>query len=73
MNRDGERWIRRLRWRLIVLLPQCGRRRYQIVSDIRRETKARLGMNINVECHPEGTLPRYEAKATRVLHRAEAR
>ncbi|MDO6966651.1 phenylacetate--CoA ligase family protein [Rhizobium alvei] len=45
----------------------------QIVSDIRRETKARLGMNINVECHPEGTLPRYEAKATRVLHRAEAR
>lgn len=45
----------------------------QVASDIRREMKARLGMNINVECHPEGTLPRYEAKATRVLHRAEAR
>lgn len=43
----------------------------QIVSDIKREIGARLGFGANVECHPEGTLPRYEAKATRVLHRAE--
>ena len=48
-----------------------GRTSEQICNDIRREVRARLGMNINVECHPEGTLPRYEAKAVRVLHRAE--
>lgn len=41
-------------------------------ADVRREIKARLGINVNVECHPEGELPRYEAKATRVLHRPEA-
>jgi phenylacetate-coenzyme A ligase PaaK-like adenylate-forming protein len=43
----------------------------QIVADIEREIRARLGLSVVVECHPEGTLPRYEAKATRVLHRAE--
>lgn len=43
----------------------------QIVEQVRREVHTRLGMNVNVECHPEGTLPRYEAKATRVLHRPE--
>ena len=42
-----------------------------IVFDIQREIKARLGMTIDVECHGEGALPRYEAKATRVLHRSE--
>ncbi|MEW6121969.1 MAG: AMP-binding protein [Pseudomonadota bacterium] len=41
-------------------------------ADVRREIKARLGINVNVECHAEGALPRYEAKATRVLHRPEA-
>ncbi|MBP2148754.1 phenylacetate--CoA ligase family protein [Xanthobacter flavus] len=41
-------------------------------ADVRREIKARLGINVNVECHAEGVLPRYEAKATRVLHRPEA-
>jgi phenylacetate-CoA ligase len=44
-----------------------------LVADVRREIRARLGFNALVECLPEGTLPRYEAKATRVLHRAEAR
>ncbi len=44
-----------------------------IVADIKREINARLGITIHVECHSEGTLPRYEAKATRVLHRAENR
>jgi len=48
-----------------------GRAADEICNDIRREVRARLGMNISVECHPEGTLPRYEAKAVRVLHRAE--
>ena len=42
-----------------------------LVADIKREINARLGITIHVECHHEGTLPRYEAKATRVLHRSE--
>ena len=40
-----------------------------IEADIRREVQARVGIQIEVECQPYGTLPRYEAKATRVLHR----
>jgi phenylacetate-CoA ligase len=48
-----------------------GRPADQIVTDIKREIHARLGLRVNVECSEEGTLPRYEAKATRVLHRAE--
>ena len=43
----------------------------QIESDIKREIGARLGFGAQVVCHPEGTLPRYEAKAIRVLHRVE--
>ncbi len=31
--------------------------------------QSRLGLKVPVECHPEGTLPRYEAKAVRVLPR----
>ena len=49
-----------------------GRAPDQIIDSVRREVKARLGMSVAVECHPEGTLPRYEAKAVRVLHRPEA-
>src|SRR6185503_17046772 len=30
---------------------------------------SRLGLKVPVECHAEGTLPRYEAKAVRVLPR----
>lgn len=48
-----------------------GRSAEEIVGDIQREIRARLGLSVEVECHPEGTLPRYEAKATRVLHRSE--
>lgn len=44
----------------------------QIVAQICREVHARLGMQVRVECHPEGALPRYEAKAVRVLHRPES-
>ena len=43
----------------------------QIEAEIKREINARLGITIQVECHQEGALPRYEAKATRVLHRSE--
>jgi len=42
-------------------------------ADLAREVegrlKARLGLTCRVECRPEGSLPRYEAKATRVLHK----
>jgi phenylacetate-CoA ligase len=33
---------------------------------IERSLTSRLGLKVPVECHPEGTLPRYEAKAQRV-------
>lgn len=46
-----------------------GREHDDIVADIKREVRARLGIQIDVECHSAGVLPRYEAKATRVLHR----
>lgn len=39
----------------------------QIASAIKSAVHARLGVGALVECHPEGTLPRYEAKAVRVL------
>ena len=32
--------------------------------------RARLGLTVPVRCHAEGALPRYEAKATRVIVRA---
>jgi phenylacetate-coenzyme A ligase PaaK-like adenylate-forming protein len=44
-----------------------------IAADVGRDIKARLGVTVDVECHPEHTLPRYEAKAVRVLHRPSAR
>lgn len=51
---------------------QAGRPAEQLSNEVGREIHARLGMKVCVECHPEGTLPRYEAKAVRVLHRPEA-
>ena len=47
-----------------------GRAEDEIVADIEREVRGRLGFGTKVECGAPGTLPRYEAKATRVLHRA---
>lgn len=44
----------------------------QIAQDVGRDIHARLGIGVTVECLQEGTLPRYEAKATRVLHRPGA-
>ncbi len=41
----------------------------QIESEIRREIHTRVGIHAHVQCLPYGSLPRYEAKATRVLHR----
>lgn len=50
-----------------------GRAPAEIVEDIRRTARARLGIGIKVECLQQGSLPRYEGKATRVLHRASVR
>jgi phenylacetate-coenzyme A ligase PaaK-like adenylate-forming protein len=50
---------------------RANRPKEDLIADVRREIRARLGFNADVECFVEGTLPRYEAKATRVLPRAE--
>lgn len=66
-NGDAQLDVRRRRGRA-----GSGRTHDDIVADIKREVRARLGIQIDVECHPTGALPRYEAKAIRVLHRAMA-
>lgn len=48
-----------------------GRPGPDIAEEIKRQIRARLGLGVDVECLPEGSLPRYEAKAMRVLHRDE--
>jgi phenylacetate-CoA ligase len=40
--------------------------REELAAAIERTLTSRLGLKVPVECHPEGTLPRYEAKAQRV-------
>lgn len=37
-----------------------------LAHNIGHSLTSRLGLKVPVECHPEGTLPRYEAKAQRV-------
>lgn len=37
-----------------------------LAATVGRSLQSRLGLKVPVECHPEGTLPRYEAKAQRV-------
>jgi len=44
----------------------------EIQVALRDALQARLGIRCGVECHEEGTLPRYESKATRVLTRDAA-
>jgi phenylacetate-CoA ligase len=41
----------------------------EIAADLRAQLRARLGLNVDVEVHDEGRLPRYEAKAVRVVIR----
>ena len=43
--------------------------RIALAETIGRALTSRLGLKVPVECVPEGTLPRYEAKAQRVLVR----
>ena len=47
------------------------RRAADVAAEIKASLASRLGLKIPVECHPEGSLPRYEAKATRVLVRKD--
>jgi phenylacetate-CoA ligase len=39
----------------------------ELADAVARGLSSRLGLKVPVECHPHGTLPRYEAKARRVL------
>ncbi|MDP6565021.1 MAG: AMP-binding protein [Alphaproteobacteria bacterium] len=38
-----------------------------LADTVARSLSSRLGLKVPVECHPQGSLPRYEAKAQRVL------
>lgn len=40
-----------------------------LAAEAAQRLASRLGLTVNVTCHPDGTLPRYEAKATRVIRR----
>ncbi len=46
-----------------------GRSADEIAAEVQSQIAARLGIRARVACRPEGTLPRYEAKAERVLRR----
>lgn len=39
----------------------------RLAEAVAHSLQSRLGLKVPVECHPQGTLPRYEAKARRVL------
>lgn len=52
---------------------KVGRPADQIADEVGRMIHNRLGLHAEVECLPSGSLPRYEAKATRVLHRPSQR
>jgi phenylacetate-CoA ligase len=41
----------------------------EIGADLQAQLRARLGLTLDVEVHDEGSLPRYEAKAVRVVIR----
>jgi phenylacetate-coenzyme A ligase PaaK-like adenylate-forming protein len=41
--------------------------RTQLAATVARELQSRLGLKVPVECHAQGTLPRYETKAKRIL------
>lgn len=56
----------------VELLPGVNRPRDEVCGEIRRQVRARLGIRCTVECHDVGVLPRYEAKAVRVLTREPA-
>lgn len=50
-------------------LPAAAASAPALAARVAERLHARLGLQVDVHCHPEGTLPRYEAKATRVIRR----
>lgn len=44
-----------------------------LAAEVAAQLRARLGLTVTVTCHTDGTLPRYEAKAVRVIKRAAKR
>jgi phenylacetate-CoA ligase len=54
----------------VELSPSAGRSPQDLQGEIQRLVRARIGIRSSVECHPPGALPRYEAKAVRVITRA---
>ncbi len=44
-----------------------------LATEVAARLRARLGLTVTVTCHADGALPRYEAKAVRVIKRAAPR
>jgi phenylacetate-CoA ligase len=44
-----------------------------LAAEVAARLRTRLGLTVSVSCHADGTLPRYEAKAVRVIKRAAKR
>jgi phenylacetate-CoA ligase len=53
----------------VELRKDASQSRDDVRDALERSISSRLGIRVTIEVHPEGTLPRYEAKATRVLVR----
>jgi phenylacetate-coenzyme A ligase PaaK-like adenylate-forming protein len=56
----------------VAIEPQSGGKwsREQLAQSVAHSLSDRLGLKVRVEAHAEGTLPRYEAKAQRVIVRS---
>jgi phenylacetate-CoA ligase len=54
-------------------LPAAAASADALAAEVRSRLHARLGLTLTVSCHADGTLPRYEAKAVRVIRRAAKR
>lgn len=54
-------------------LPSATASTEALAAEVRSRLHARLGLTLTVSCHADGALPRYEAKAVRVIRRAAKR
>ena len=54
-------------------LPSASPSTDALAAEVSSRLRARLGLTVNVTCHADGTLPRYEAKAVRVIKRGAKR
>lgn len=50
-------------------LPSASPGTEALAAEVAARLHARLGLTVHVSCHADGTLPRYEAKAVRVIRR----